>query len=187
MCELHDHELRAKPYSVGRPRIGTFVRQDEVGQLWVRSPVLFDGYFEDDVATAAALEDGWYATGDIAQLDEDGFITITDRLSRFSKIGGEMVPHIRVEEAIRSAIGTEEQGAVVTGVPDPSRGERLVVIHTALPMKADELWQKLNGSGLPKLWVPARDSFFEVSDLPYLGTGKLDLRRIKEIARELAN
>jgi acyl-[acyl-carrier-protein]-phospholipid O-acyltransferase/long-chain-fatty-acid--[acyl-carrier-protein] ligase len=156
------------------------------GLLLIKGPNVMMGYLGKPELTAQVLRDGWYATGDIAQLDEDGFITITDRLSRFSKIGGEMVPHIRVEEAIRSAMGTEEQGAVVTAVPDPSRGERLVVIHTALPIEVNELWQRLNGSGLPKLWVPARDAFFEVSDLPYLGTGKLDLRRIKEMARELA-
>ena len=145
------------------------------------------GYLHKPDMTAQAIRDGWYVTGDIANLDEDGFITITDRLSRFSKIAGEMVPHIRVEEAIRQVLGTDEQGGVVAGVPDPTRGERLVVIHPPLPIPTAELWQKLNSCGLPKLWVPARDSFFEVPELPYLGSGKLDLKRIKEIARELAS
>jgi acyl-[acyl-carrier-protein]-phospholipid O-acyltransferase/long-chain-fatty-acid--[acyl-carrier-protein] ligase len=191
-------QIGNKPGTVGHPIPGVVAKvvdpdtfQDlswgQSGLLLIKGPNVMLGYLGKPELTAQVLRDGWYVTGDIVQLDEDGFITITDRLSRFSKIGGEMVPHIRVEEAIRSAIGTEEQGAVVTAVPDPSRGERLVVIHTALPIKADELWQKLNGSGLPKLWVPARDSFFEVTDLPYLGTGKLDLRRIKEMARELVN
>jgi acyl-[acyl-carrier-protein]-phospholipid O-acyltransferase/long-chain-fatty-acid--[acyl-carrier-protein] ligase len=190
-------QIGNKPGTVGHPIPGVAARivdpesaQDlpfgQNGLLLIKGPNVMMGYLGKPELTAQVLRDGWYATGDIAQLDEDGFITITDRLSRFSKIGGEMVPHIRVEEAIRSAMGTEEQGAVVTAVPDPSRGERLVVIHTALPIEVNELWQRLNGSGLPKLWVPARDAFFEVSDLPYLGTGKLDLRRIKEMARELA-
>ena len=114
-------------------------------------------------------------------------ITITDRLSRFSKIGGEMVPHIRIEAAVREILATDEQGVAVVGVPDPSRGERLVVLHPPLPVPVDQLWGKLNDSGLPKLWVPARDSFFEVPELPYLGSGKLDLQRIKQMALELTH
>jgi acyl-[acyl-carrier-protein]-phospholipid O-acyltransferase/long-chain-fatty-acid--[acyl-carrier-protein] ligase len=76
------------------------------------------------------IKDGWYFTGDIAQMDEDGFITITDRLSRFSKIGGEMVPHVRVEEAIHKVLNSSEQIAVVASVPDEKKGEKLVVFYT---------------------------------------------------------
>jgi acyl-[acyl-carrier-protein]-phospholipid O-acyltransferase/long-chain-fatty-acid--[acyl-carrier-protein] ligase len=190
-------QIGNKPGTVGHPIPGVVAKivdpdtsqelpLGQNGLLLIKGPNVMQGYLGKPELTAQVLRDGWYVTGDIAQLDEDGFITITDRLSRFSKIAGEMVPHIRVEEAIRAALATEEQGAVVTGVPDPTRGERLVVIHTPLPIPVVELWQKLNSSGLPKLWVPARDSFYEVTELPYLGTGKLDLRRIKEIARELA-
>jgi acyl-[acyl-carrier-protein]-phospholipid O-acyltransferase/long-chain-fatty-acid--[acyl-carrier-protein] ligase len=144
------------------------------------------GYWRRPDLSAKALRDGWYVTGDIAHLDEDGFITITDRLSRFSKIGGEMVPHIRVEEAIRSILNTDDQTAVVLGAPDPTRGERLIVLHTALPMPVEALWKRLNESGLPKLWVPSRDAFHQVAEFAYLGSGKLDMRRIKDLAREFA-
>jgi acyl-[acyl-carrier-protein]-phospholipid O-acyltransferase/long-chain-fatty-acid--[acyl-carrier-protein] ligase len=191
------NQIGNKPGTVGHPIPGvaacivhpeTFQEMPlgQNGLLLVKGPNVMMGYLGKPELTEKVIRNGWYVTGDIAHLDEDGFITITDRLSRFSKIGGEMVPHIRVEEAIRAALGTEDQGAVVTGVPDPTRGERLVVIHARLPIEPDELWQKLNGSGLPKLWVPARDSFFEVAELPYLGSGKLDLQRVKELARERA-
>lgn len=188
-------QIGNKPGTVGHPIPGVVAKavdpntfQDlpcgQNGLLLIKGPNVMLGYLGKPDLTAQVIRDGWYVTGDIAHVDEDGFITITDRLSRFSKIAGEMVPHIRVEEAIRSALGTEDQTAVVTGVPDESRGERLIVIHTPLPIAPDELWQKLNASGLPKLWVPGRDSYFEVPELPYLGTGKLDLQRVKQLARE---
>jgi acyl-[acyl-carrier-protein]-phospholipid O-acyltransferase/long-chain-fatty-acid--[acyl-carrier-protein] ligase len=188
-------QIGNKPGTVGHPIPGVAAKivdpdtfqelpLGQNGLLLIKGPNVMQGYLGKPELTRQAIRNGWYVTGDIAHLDEDGFITITDRLTRFSKIAGEMVPHIRVEEAIRSALATEEQGAVVTGVPDPARGERLVVLHPPLPITVDALWQKLNVSGLPKLWVPSRDSFFEVSELPYLGTGKLDLQRIKVMARE---
>jgi acyl-[acyl-carrier-protein]-phospholipid O-acyltransferase/long-chain-fatty-acid--[acyl-carrier-protein] ligase len=190
-------QIGNKPGTVGHPIPGVAAKVVDpdtfeelpVGQnglLLITGPNVMLGYLGKPDLTAQVIKDGWYVTGDIANLDDDGFITITDRLTRFSKIAGEMVPHIRVEEAIRGVLGTEDQGAVVTGVPDPSRGERLVVIHPPLPIAVETLWQKLNGSELPKLWIPGRDSFFEVSELPYLGTGKLDLQRIKALAREHA-
>jgi acyl-[acyl-carrier-protein]-phospholipid O-acyltransferase/long-chain-fatty-acid--[acyl-carrier-protein] ligase len=120
-------------------------------------------------------------------LDEDGFLTITDRLSRFSKIGGEMVPHLKVEEAIMAALGPEatadELLFAVTGVPDERKGEKLVVLHTrGLPVPVDEIWQRLKTAGLPPIWVPGRDAFHEVDEIPVLGTGKVDLRGLKALA-----
>ena len=73
------------------------------GMLLVKGPNLMDGYLGREDLTAQVMHEGWYITGDIAKLDEDGFLTITDRLSRFSKIGGEMIPHGRVEEAFHQA------------------------------------------------------------------------------------
>jgi acyl-[acyl-carrier-protein]-phospholipid O-acyltransferase/long-chain-fatty-acid--[acyl-carrier-protein] ligase len=123
-------------------------------------------------------------TGDVATMDEDGFIYITDRLSRFSKIGGEMVPHLKIEEAINGALG--DLCAAVTAVPDAARGERLVAFYTRMDVTPDDLWDKLCASGLPRLWLPRREHLLQLPEIPTLGTGKVDLRRLKQMALELA-
>jgi acyl-[acyl-carrier-protein]-phospholipid O-acyltransferase/long-chain-fatty-acid--[acyl-carrier-protein] ligase len=126
----------------------------------------------------------WYVTGDIAAIDEDGFLQITDRLSRFSKIGGEMVPHIKIEEKLHELAGSTEQTFVVAGVPDEKKGERLIVLHKLAADKLQPVLEKLTASDLPNLWKPRADQFFRIESFPLLGTGKLDLRKIKEIAAE---
>jgi acyl-[acyl-carrier-protein]-phospholipid O-acyltransferase / long-chain-fatty-acid--[acyl-carrier-protein] ligase len=141
------------------------------------------GYLNKPEKTAEVLKDGWYNTGDIATEDEDGFLRITDRLSRFSKIGGEMVPHIRVEEKLHELLGSEGQVLAVTAIPDEKKGERLVVIHTLKEDQLKDLIEKLSKSDLPALWKPRPDQFMYVEKLPYLGTGKLDLRKLREIAQ----
>jgi acyl-[acyl-carrier-protein]-phospholipid O-acyltransferase/long-chain-fatty-acid--[acyl-carrier-protein] ligase len=156
------------------------------GLLLVRGPNVMRGYLLKPEKTAEVIEDGWYITGDIAAEDEDGFLTITDRLSRFSKIGGEMVPHIKVEEQLHEIAGVTEQKFVVTGVPDPKKGERLVVLHLLASEELKLVLEKLPQAGLPNLWMPRPNQFFFVEELPHLGTGKLDLRRIREIAIEFS-
>ena len=122
----------------------------------------------------------WYCTGDVAALDEDGFLQITDRLNRFSKIGGEMVPHIKIEEELHELAGATEQTFVVAGLPDEKKGERLVVLHKLPDEKLAPCLEKLAQSDLPNLWKPRADQFFRVDQFPLLGTGKLDLRKVKE-------
>src|SRR5262249_47025444 len=137
--------------------------------------------------TAQVIRDGWYVTGDVAKLDLDGFITITGRLSRFAKVGGEMVPLERIEEELHAILGTSERVCAVTAVPDEKRGERLLVLH--LPLEGTtvaQLCEKLSEKGLPNLWIPAEHDFFKFNELPILGSGKLDLKKLTEQARELA-
>jgi len=152
------------------------------GLLLVRGPNIMQGYLGRPEKTAEVLHDGWYVTGDIAAIDEDGFLQITDRLSRFSKIGGEMVPHIKIEEKLHELAGASEQTFVVAGVPDEKKGERLVVLHKLSPEQLQTCLEKLAQSDLPNLWKPRPDQFFHIDALPYLGTGKLDLRKVREIA-----
>ncbi|MFH2203898.1 MAG: acyl-[ACP]--phospholipid O-acyltransferase [Elusimicrobiota bacterium] len=158
----------------------------EAGLMLVKGPNVMLGYIDDPEATAEALRDGYYVTGDIAAIDEDGFVRITDRLSRFSKIGGEMVPHIRIEEALHDLAGIVDRTFVVTAVPDEKRGERLVVLCKDF-QKTDDLWRKLRDSDLPRLWLPAQDAFHAVDEIPVLGSGKLDLRKLKALAQEFAS
>lgn len=184
-----------KPGTIGHPMPGQAVRiiNPETweplpigaeGMLVVKGPNVMKGYLNKPEMTAQVIRDGWYATGDIAKLDEDGFITITDRVSRFSKIGGEMVPHGKVEDLLHEILETTEQLCAVVGVPDARKGERLVVLHTPLPLSTDQLWERLREKGLPPIWLPAKSAFFEVPELPVLGTGKLDLKGIKRVALE---
>jgi len=156
------------------------------GLMLVSGPNVMKGYLGRPAETAKAIRDGWYVTGDIATIDEDGFVEITDRLSRFSKIGGEMVPHIRVEEKLQELANATEQVFVVTGGPDEKKGERLLVLHTLEGERLKDCLERLDQTGLPNLWVPRPAAFFRVEAIPYLGTGKLDLRKVREMALALA-
>jgi acyl-[acyl-carrier-protein]-phospholipid O-acyltransferase/long-chain-fatty-acid--[acyl-carrier-protein] ligase len=187
----------AKDGTVGRPIPGVMAKivnpetfedlgTDTPGMLLIKGPNVMKGYFNRPDLTEKVIRDGWYITGDIAVIDSDGFIRITGRQSRFSKIGGEMVPHIKVEETLQRVVGAgeDELKAVVTAVPDSKKGERLVVLHRPLEKSPHEICRELNSAGLPNLWIPSPDSFCEVEDIPVLGTGKLDLKGLKDLALE---
>ena len=206
------HQQGTKPGSVGRvmpgstaktvdPDTGAETPVGEEGLLLIKGPNVMLGYLDEPEKTAEVVKDGWYDTGDLAVIDADGFITITGRRSRFSKIGGEMVPHIRVEQALERSVvrllgdaapadldtaAEVDQAVAVTSVPDERKGERLVVLHRPLPVTPDQILGGLNGEGLPNLWLPSTESFYEVPEIPMLGSGKLDLKRLKELAAELA-
>ncbi len=191
-------QVGAKRGKIGHPLPGICVRVvdpahpdpnaplplGQSGLLLVRGPNVMRGYLGKPEKTAEVLREGWYTTGDIAALDEDGFIQITDRLSRFSKIGGEMVPHIKVEERLHELAGATEQTFVVTSIADEKKGERLVVLHKLAEDKLKPVVEKLAASDLPNLWKPKADSFVRLEAFPMLGTGKLDLRKVKEVATE---
>lgn len=157
------------------------------GMLWIKGPNVMKGYYQAEELTNEVVIDGWYKTGDVAEIDEKGFISITGRISRFSKIGGEMVPHIQIEETLGAILGGDEEAglqAVVTAVPDEKKGERLIVFHTAIEKSIDELRSGLTEKGLPNLYIPSSDSFMEIPEIPMLGTGKLDLKGLKNLAIE---
>jgi acyl-[acyl-carrier-protein]-phospholipid O-acyltransferase/long-chain-fatty-acid--[acyl-carrier-protein] ligase len=163
---------------------------NEPGMLMIKGPNVMQGYLHRDDLTSQVIKDGWYVTGDVAFIDDEGFIHITGRQSRFSKIGGEMVPHIKIEETLNEIAGTADQEHVslaVSAVPDEKKGERLIVLHTKLEKTPRELIDGLGKAGLPNLFIPGADSFFEVEQLPVLGTGKLDLRALKQLALEKAS
>jgi acyl-[acyl-carrier-protein]-phospholipid O-acyltransferase / long-chain-fatty-acid--[acyl-carrier-protein] ligase len=180
--------------TVGRPLPGTAIKtidpetgvdlpRGTEGMILVKGPQIMQGYLNKPDATAKVLKDGWYNSGDLGYLDPDGFLKITGRLSRFSKIAGEMVPHLGVESAIMEAAGVDDQALAVTAVPDDKRQERLIVVHAKLPIEPAEICKKLNAAGLPKLWIPGTEDFIQVEAVPRLGPGgKLDLRKLKEIA-----
>jgi acyl-[acyl-carrier-protein]-phospholipid O-acyltransferase / long-chain-fatty-acid--[acyl-carrier-protein] ligase len=191
-------QIGHKPGTIGQPIPGVAARvvdpetlQDlppgQEGLLLVYGPNVMVGYIGKPELTKEVIRDGWYVTGDLVRMDEDGFITITDRLSRFSKIGGEMVPHRKIEEELESILGTDERKCVVTSVPDAGKGERLVVLHLPLNgVTPAELRKKLEEKGLPNLWLPRERDFIAINELPLLGSGKLDLKKCKERAQELA-
>jgi acyl-[acyl-carrier-protein]-phospholipid O-acyltransferase/long-chain-fatty-acid--[acyl-carrier-protein] ligase len=154
---------------------------DQEGLLLLRGPNQMLGYLGEPGMTRDALRDGWYVTGDIAAIDQDGFIRITDRLSRFSKIAGEMVPHMKIEEAIQRLLA-EPHVCIVTSVPDDAKGERLVAFYTDPDVTPQQVWERLSTTSMPKLWVPKREDLRLVDAIPTLGTGKVDLRSVRELA-----
>ena len=190
-----EKQIGHKPGSVGHPIPGVAVKVidpdtelplpcGQEGLLLIKGPNCMLGYLGQPELTARAFRDEWYVTGDIATIDEDGFIRITDRMTRFSKIGGEMVPHMRIEEVINELLGNA--AAVVTALPDEYRGEKLIAFYIHNGISRDELWNKLNQSALPKLWIPKRENLFSLESIPLLGSGKIDLKRIKALAYEQA-
>lgn len=159
------------------------------GLLLIKGPNVMAGYLDEPEKTAEMIHDGWYNTGDFAMLDTDGFVTITGRQSRFSKIGGEMVPHIKIEQELTTICEPAEsdEGEIllaVTAVPDEQKGERLIVLHRKLNLPVEDVLKQLAARGLPKIWLPNKASFLEVECIPILGTGKLDLCGLKTVALE---
>jgi acyl-[acyl-carrier-protein]-phospholipid O-acyltransferase/long-chain-fatty-acid--[acyl-carrier-protein] ligase len=182
-----------KEGSIGHPIPGVAVKvvslqsgeeldAEEEGLLCVKGPNVMLGYLDDPAATERAIRDGWYLTGDVGRVDEDGFLAISDRLDRFAKVAGEMVPHGRVEDELERV--EPRARFAVTSVPDEARGERLVVVHTPLPegRTAADLAADLRQRDFPRLWAPKAEDFVEVDQVPMLPSGKLDLRALRSIA-----
>jgi len=191
-------QIGNKPGTIGRPVPGVAARVvspetfeplpvGREGLLLFYGANVMLGYLGKSALTREVIRGGWYITGDMAVIDEEGFITLTGRLARFSKIGGEMVPHQRIEDELHEILGTNERVCVVTAVPDEKKGERIVVLHTPLSgVNQHHLSEQLGFKGLPNLWVPGARDFYEVPQLPFLGTGKIDLKQVREMALKLS-
>lgn len=179
------HPIPGVSVRIANPEDGAPLGIGEDGMMMVKGPNVMQGYLDKPEKTAKVLRDGWYETGDIAAIDEDGFITITGRLSRFSKIAGEMVPHGKVEESLHQLLGLTEQALAVVGLPDEKKGEKLLVLHTLSEYQLASLQEKIKQSGLPNLWIPAPSAFHRIDALPMLGSGKLDIRSLKTMAQQL--
>ncbi len=181
--------------SVGRlaPGIAAEIREPETdrklslfdtGMLWLRGVNIFEGYLHDPERTAAVLRDGWLKTGDIGRFDEDGFLYIEGRLSRFSKIGGEMVPHEAIESKVVDLLGLsgrDERLLAVMGVQDEAKGEALVLL-SAVDIDIAELRNKLHQAGVPNLWIPKHVQ--RVEAIPVLASGKLDLKKCQGLVAD---
>jgi acyl-[acyl-carrier-protein]-phospholipid O-acyltransferase/long-chain-fatty-acid--[acyl-carrier-protein] ligase len=186
--------IQAKAGTVGRPLPGVLARlvdletraelgPNKPGMLMIKGPNVMKGYLGKPELTAQVIRDGWYETGDIASIDAEGFVTINDRQTRFSKIGGEMVPHLAIEEALARILSTEDEiKAVVVAIPDKRKGERLIVAHEPIAKAPDQICRELARSGMTNLWIPSPDSFIQVPQIPLLGTGKPDLKQLKTLA-----
>jgi acyl-[acyl-carrier-protein]-phospholipid O-acyltransferase/long-chain-fatty-acid--[acyl-carrier-protein] ligase len=168
------------------PDTGRPLGVDEPGLLLVKGPNVMLGYLGRPDLTAEAIRDGWYRTGDVARIDSEGFVIITDRLSRFSKIGGEMVPHQGVEEELHRVLGAAGQVLAVTAAPDEKKGEKLVLLYTDEAGGPEAVAKAIDTADLPNLWKPGRDACFRIDAIPILGTGKTDLKTLKETGKRLA-
>lgn len=161
---------------------------NEIGVLWLKGANVFNGYLGLGKKNAEFFKDGWFNTGDIARIDEEGFLFIEGRLSRFSKIAGEMVPHETLEEAVIEVLALQEdsdRSVAVVSLPDEQKGESIALLTTlvndALEQECVDLRYKLMKHGIPGLWCPK--TLIPTEEIPILASGKLDIRACQEIAR----
>ena len=203
-CRFPDAADFYREGSIGKPLVNVRVKivdpesgneqpTGEPGMLLVKGPVVMKGYYRNPERTAEVFKGGWYVTGDIARQDADGFLFITGRQSRISKIGGEMVPHILIEEVIEKILARqrdpEQEGdgvqVAVTAVADDKKGEKIVVLYKSMVIPPEEVREAMMNEGLPNLWIPALQNFRQVDAIPLLGTGKLDLAAVKKMADDM--
>lgn len=173
---------------IRHPETGAPLSLHDTGMLWFKGANVFGGYLGDPERTAEVIHDGWFRTGDLGRFDEDGFLFIEGRMSRFSKIGGEMVPHETVEAAVVQALALSAEGeriVAITAVPDAAKGEALVLLATR-DVEQKALRDQLSAAGLPNLWIPKRIQ--RVEKIPILASGKLDIQGCRRLAEsEVAN
>jgi acyl-[acyl-carrier-protein]-phospholipid O-acyltransferase/long-chain-fatty-acid--[acyl-carrier-protein] ligase len=153
----------------------------EGGRLFVRGPNVMRGYLNPDANAQFKVLGGWYDTGDIAQVDDEKFVTILGRMKRFAKISGEMVSLTAVEDALAGAFpqyGARCQVAVVSR-PDEEKGETLIAAANEPKLKLDEIRSALRAKGFPNLALPREVKFLQ--EIPKLGTGKVNHRELEKM------
>jgi acyl-[acyl-carrier-protein]-phospholipid O-acyltransferase/long-chain-fatty-acid--[acyl-carrier-protein] ligase len=189
------HPAQAKAGSVGRlmdgmrarvtdPATGVVLPINQGGMIELQGPNIFEGYLNAPEATQAVFRDGWFVTGDLGRIDEEGYLFIEGRLSRFSKLGGEMVPHGRLEQVIARVFQLEDAESplvAVTGITDEVKGEALVLL-SAVDIKPAVLRERLMQEGIPNLWVPR--TILRVDAIPSLASGKLDLQALNQLVAQ---
>ena len=161
------------------------------GMVLATGSNVMKGYLNDPDKTASVIKDGWYITGDMGKINLESYVTLTGRLSRFAKIGGEMVPLERLEDELHDLLQSSERVCAVTCIPDASRGERIIVLFLPEILEGFGIdvktWiKKLSAQGLPNLWVPSEKDFHPVTEIGVLGSGKLDLASLKAKALEIS-
>ncbi len=169
---------------------GEALPPEQSGLIWVSGPNVMKGYYNNPEQTRQVIKDGWYNTGDLGYKDADGYIYISGRLNRFAKIGGERAPVEKIEDEVNSILGVnleQELKIAVTAVPDPKRGERIVVLYTELSQSPSEITAELIRRKFPSLWIPGENAYHQIEAIPVLGTGKLDLQSLKNLAETLDN
>jgi acyl-[acyl-carrier-protein]-phospholipid O-acyltransferase/long-chain-fatty-acid--[acyl-carrier-protein] ligase len=152
------------------------------GQLWVKGPNIMLGYFRiEKPEQLQPPENGWYDTGDIVAMDQDGYISIQGRTKRFAKIAGEMVSLATIETAV-SALSKDQMHAAIA-LPDERKGEQIILLTTDKTLSRDILNRYFKDHHLPDLAVPKK--IFIVDKIPLLGTGKTDYQKSKTLAADL--
>lgn len=185
-----------KPGTVGLPLPGTVIKivdpktleelnTGEEGLILIGGHQVMEGYYDDIAKTSDVIVKingiRYYKSGDIGLLDQDGFLKITDRVSRFAKIGGEMISLASVEEKVSNALG-EDIETICVSVEDDKKGEKIVLLYKG-EISPNEVSLKLRASHVPPLMLPS--SVYKLEEMPLLGSGKVDLKAAKNLAKTL--
>ena len=182
-----------RPGSIGKPLAGIQVRivdldtgkilhHGKEGKIMVKGDIVMKGYLNDIEETSLRIVDGWYDTGDMGMLDEDGYLWHMGRLRRFVKIGGEMVSLVRTEK-ILEALLPEGVECCVVDVPDSLKGARIVAVVTEKDRERTLIHEM--GKKLPQIAIPK--AFIVIPELPKMGTGKIDFRTVTKMVRRIEN
>ncbi|CAA6824048.1 MAG: Putative 2-acylglycerophosphoethanolamine acyltransferase / acyl-acyl carrier protein synthetase (EC, partial [uncultured Sulfurovum sp.] len=205
-CNVHDAivpetyhvQVGGKVGTIGLPLPGTAMmivdpesfealKRGEAGMILIGGVQVMKGYLKNEAKTQEVIKeiDGirWYVTGDKGHLDEDGFLTIVDRYSRFAKIGGEMISLGLVEAEIGKLMGEEDHFAI-TAIPDEKKGEKIVLLLEG-EKEIEVLKEEVKALGLNPLFIPS--NYFKVDEVPKLGTGKADFKGAKRLALGLVD